>query len=618
MALTDNLQAFYKLSDLSDSSGNNRTLTNNGNVSFASGKIGNAAVFDGSNELEGNFQIPFSDSATVSLWFNLNSIDEESTLFGIRNYPTPTVNLAIQPNGQVWLNDYTYPQMSSDEGVVSTNNWYHVCFKTEGANMSLYINGSLIQTSQSTLATVGQFFIGSGSNINYFDGQIDAVGIWNRALSDAEVAELYNNGTGLELEVQAPVVDLEDGLQAFYKLSDLSDSSGNNRTLTNNGNVSFASGKIGNAAVFDESNNLELQENLLALKTEFTVSSWVKTADNDAYVLACGGLEGILVVNEGGLFTFNASTGYSPIQSSQYVNDDSWHHLVATFNNGSVKLYVDGVMDGTGETDSVVPDSNSSKTTIGQQPNDSWASFVGQIDAVGIWNRALSDAEVAELYNNGTGLELDGPAVKNGWIDNIFWINDVATTLDQNGDGTWVGKLYENGSLFSGSKYSLTFVDGVAQAEQIVTVIGSNIPVAFGLNEAEEPLVELVFSSITSAGETTVEQIVPTVLPSGYTVAETILAYSIDTTATFEGSINVDFILPSNISQAVFDRVKGFHVKNSGAIEEMARVSSDFSTKRITVAITSFSDFLFLDEPQVNKSVKVVGKSKFVGKVKFA
>ena len=223
-------------------------------------------------------------------------------------------------------------------------------------------------------------------------------------------------------------------------------------------------------------------------------------------------------------------------------------------------------------------------------------------------------------WNGGTyiGGVLQGGGVKNGWITDTYWINDVATTLDQNGDGTWVGKLYENGSLFSGTKYSLTFVAGVAQAEQIVTVIGTSIPVAFGLNEAEEPLVELVFASITSAGETTVEQIIPTVLPTGYTVAETVLAYSIDTTATFEGTINVDFILPSNISQAVFDRVKGFHVKNSGAIEEMARVSSDFSTKRITVAITSFSDFLFLDEPQANKSVKVVGKSKFVGKVKFA
>jgi len=197
-SLTNGLLAFYNLSDLTDASGNGNTLTNNGNVTFASGKIGNAAVFDGSNELEGNFQIPFSDSASVSLWFNANSLPIESSLFGKRVESTPTVNLAIIENGQVWLNDYTAPQISSDEGIISPNNWYHIFFKTEGGNMSLCINGSLIQTSQSTLATVGQFFIGSGSNINYFDGQIDAVGIWNRALTSAEITELYNAGAGKE------------------------------------------------------------------------------------------------------------------------------------------------------------------------------------------------------------------------------------------------------------------------------------------------------------------------------------------------------------------------------------------------------------------------------------
>ena len=67
MALTDNLQAFYKLSDLSDSSGNNRTLTNNGNVSFASGKLGNAAVFDGSNYLSGTGNIVLNSSARIRL-----------------------------------------------------------------------------------------------------------------------------------------------------------------------------------------------------------------------------------------------------------------------------------------------------------------------------------------------------------------------------------------------------------------------------------------------------------------------------------------------------------------------------------------------------------------------
>ena len=68
MALTDNLLAFYKLSDTSDSSGNNRTLTNNGNVSFASGKIGNAAVFDGQSYLTNSVDITNYSGLTIAMW----------------------------------------------------------------------------------------------------------------------------------------------------------------------------------------------------------------------------------------------------------------------------------------------------------------------------------------------------------------------------------------------------------------------------------------------------------------------------------------------------------------------------------------------------------------------
>jgi uncharacterized protein YjbI with pentapeptide repeats len=431
-------------------------------------------------------------------------------------------------------------------------------------------------------------------------------------------------------------VNLESGLQAFYKLSDTSDSSGNNRTLTNNGNVSFASGKLGNAAVFDGSNFL--QSNVQQPSTAMTVSVWAKLNNTNGprFLIDSvtgnnwsGGGFGITTDNGSvNSYVFHGGEGGEGVALSTgsvdlTLSTDVWYHIVGTHDTstGLGKLYINGSLNNSVQHNRNDPfgGNRTNPVAFGSNADGTYGLLDGQIDAVGIWNRALSEAEVAELYNNGTGLELPaGPAVKNGWIDGIFWINDVATTLDQNGDGTWVGKLYENGSLFSGSKYSLTFVNGVAQAEQIVTVIGSNIPVAFGLNEAEEPLVELVFASITSAGETTVEQIIPTVLPTGYTVAETVLAYSIDTTATFEGSINVDFILPSNTSQTVFDRVKGFHVKNSGAIEEMTRVSSDFSTKRITVAITSFSDFLFLDQPQTSgKLVKIQGKTKFSGKVKF-
>jgi uncharacterized protein YjbI with pentapeptide repeats len=624
VTLETGLQAFYKLSDTSDSSGNNRTLTNNGNVSFASGKLGNAASFDGSgNYLYANaVGILENEPLTISAWVKHSDQPQPSPLL-----------YTGQPGGNNGFGIYAGSDANgSGIGVllagnqinvsepISSDVWTHIVIVTNPAlqQYKVYFNGS-VSGSGSSFNSNGSdgLFIGTSQENQPATGSVDAVGIWNRALSDSEISALYNNGTGLEIQAT-----LETGLQAFYKLSDTSDSSGNNRTLTNNGNVSFASGKIGNAAVFDGSNYLSRE--ILVNEDELTVSClayfndieelrtvWAKGADaaDLDIVYYEGQLNYFVSTSDGG---GRISTGFTP-QLNQ------WYHFALTHSStgGIAKFYVDGQMIGSTNI-SGNRISNSVPFAIGASIN--WQrGFNGQIDAVGIWNRALSDAEVAELYNNGTGLELPaGPTVKNGWINNIYWINDVATTLDQNGDGTWVGKLYENGSLFSGSKYSLTFVDGVAQAEQIVTVIGSNIPVAFGLNEAEEPLVELVFASITSAGETTIEQIIPTVLPTGYTVAETVLAYSIDTTATFEGSINVDFILPSNTSQAVFDRVKGFHVKNSGAIEEMTRVSSDFSTKRITVAITSFSDFLFLDTPQTGKTAKVVGKAKFVGKIKFA
>ena len=486
----------------------------------------------------------------------------------------------------------------------------------------------------------GSLFTGEFEGLRHengflFTGEFEGLRYENGSLFTGEfegqtyVNGVLQNGGGGGGNGGGGSVNLASGLQAFYKLSDLSDSSGNNRTLTNNGNVSFASGKIGNAAVFDGTNSLD--SNFVVPDTgDFTITSWFNPAGGP-FALVGNTKEwaqGFFEIGssdpgsqDGKIRLFSAnSTEIVGVATDDQFTESVWNHVAVRRSGSTFNIWLNGVLQSASYEYSGSLESDS--LTLGKS---TYTHFNGSMDAVGIWNRALSDAEVAELYNNGTGLELPaGPAVKNGWIDNIFWINDVATTLDQNGDGTWVGKLYENGSLFSGTKYELTFVDGVAQPVQVVTVVGNDVPVAFGLNEQSEPLVQLVFASITNAGETTVEQIAPTVLPVGipaqYTAAQTVLAYSIDTTATFTGTINVDFVLPANISQTVFNRVKGFHVKNNGTVEEMARVASDFATKKITVAITSFSSFLFLDEPpqQSNKSVKVVGKSKFVGKVKFA
>lgn len=58
----------------------------------------------------------------------------------------------------------------------------------------------------------------------------------------------------------------------------------------------------------------------------------------------------------------------------------------------------------------------------------------GSIDAVGIWNRALSDAEVAALYNNGTGLEVGQssnlpPNYKGEWDNFTYYTQDDVVSV---------------------------------------------------------------------------------------------------------------------------------------------------------------------------------------------
>ena len=221
---------------------------------------------------------------------------------------------------------------------------------------------------------------------------------------------------------------LASGLQAFYKLSDLSDSSGNNRTLTNNGSVTFASGKIGNAAVFNGSNWLENENINLYGATQASFSAWLKTSsqtsgqknmfgrwggsvqpNSDQFLFTTSGdgqtLEILLQLSDGsGLLNEFGGGPVGPV-----ITDGQWHNVIVVFSANSLKLFWDGLLFcSKSMSNASIAGASFGAFQIADAVYKGFGStpFDGQIDAVGIWNRALSDAEVAELYNNGTGLEL--------------------------------------------------------------------------------------------------------------------------------------------------------------------------------------------------------------------
>lgn len=112
---------------------------------------------------------------------------------------------------------------------LNANTWYHVAATYDGANMKIYINGVLDATKAQTgsVNSTGAFNVGYLYNTSRnFNGKIDEVRVWKRALSQTEISQNMCN-------VSVPATSLA----AYWKFNEgsgstVQDTSGNGVTLT--------------------------------------------------------------------------------------------------------------------------------------------------------------------------------------------------------------------------------------------------------------------------------------------------------------------------------------------------------------------------------------------------
>jgi hypothetical protein len=205
------------------------------------------------------------------------------------------------------------------------------------------------------------------------------------------------------------------GLLAFWKLADLTDSSGNGNALTNNNDVTFVAGKVGNSAAMADGQYLSRS---LTVSVECTVSFWAKLTSSTFtewggnYVFEKIGGAGVVLMETGHArlsdgVTFNVDSASAVVSAGGWEN---WHHFVLTIENDEDdeptlgKLYVDTVL-------CVNADGNTMTLTVAapvifpSTPGNNYTPASVQIDAAGIWSRVLSAPEIAQLYNNGNGVE---------------------------------------------------------------------------------------------------------------------------------------------------------------------------------------------------------------------
>lgn len=183
-------------------------------------------------------------------------------------------------------------------------------------------------------------------------------------------------------------------------------------TTPGSATVFGAEGKLNKAAYFDGTGNSIITtayNNALDNTGSFTVSAWIKITSATGYQ---GFVSNMKITSPwSGYFLATNSTGTKLVCNVNYsneltgaatINDGVWHHVMCVSNGSNVKLYVDGVQDGNTLTYAAgSTHSGGDPLYIGTDRNYGSRVPTGWIDEVAIWNRALHENEIKQLYQRG-------------------------------------------------------------------------------------------------------------------------------------------------------------------------------------------------------------------------
>jgi PKD repeat protein len=212
---------------------------NNGTSGWTTeGKFGNAMMFDGlddrvqiSHNSVYNIPIQSSGKITMEAWvYPLNLAYESGILSKRSNY-----RMILRPGGELKFQTFGWTG-GGTSSKVKVNEWSHIAITYDGEidQLKFYLNGNNVRTVNSYLPNGGtnsnNLLIGRGHDLTMptFNGTIDEVRLWKRALTTEEIKASYNAGL---YRLETNITGLEDGTYAYKAYAQ--DSAGNvNQTET--------------------------------------------------------------------------------------------------------------------------------------------------------------------------------------------------------------------------------------------------------------------------------------------------------------------------------------------------------------------------------------------------
>ncbi len=445
--ITNGLVGYWSLnsSDVSDrvydKSGNN----NNGYVSGRAtstlktiGKLGQSFDLDGTADYVylGTPASLFPTSAiTMSAWIKPDQLAVASQVLSNDDGLTISNQMRTQGNG---LRCSIANTTSTQGSTLVAGEWAHVACVYDGANIINYINGLNVGSTPLTgnitypNSNTEPWRIGRRGDAapGYFDGKIDEVRVYNRALSASEMKTLYNSGES-RINSSQNVINgssLNSGLVGLWSFNSpdittvVSDRSGNGHNGYFSGGATSTAktiGKVGQAIRFDGVNDTVLIAHSNALDLDMsesaTFSFWINKTSASAtagpiYKRTSGSpgysidipTTGAVSFSIGDLFSNNNRVSND---TSTTMNLNEWYHVVVTYDgsitSSGIKIYFNGVLqpmtnafDNYGGGSS----SNGFDFSLGARESGTSRLLDGKMDEVRMYNRVLTDSEIKQLY----------------------------------------------------------------------------------------------------------------------------------------------------------------------------------------------------------------------------
>ena len=400
---------------------------------------------------------------TLMTWFRPQNVNPQPIL-EYTNSVNSGVHLWQSPSfSQIFVNfidtTATNHSLTGPTGMLVAGTWYHAAAVYDGTFAYLYLDGVLVASANFgafTPQTSYPFVIGSRpQSANYYNGYVDETALFKRALSAAQIAQIYQRQAPLysgwmdSTVKDASVTDRWNSLgwapqrplgkplpdnaavESGYPAGNLNmtgnglllhmdeaggtmvDSSGNGNGATTTSVGYAAPGKFGTALTFSGAAASGLSYPISAsLNTgaAITLSAWLRPGAvsdptgpifqyDDAVNFGIQIWQWTTSNQIYANFRDTTPTSHGFMTPSNQFVSGKWYHLVATYDGATGKVYINGAQVASQALGAFTLGTNL-PLGIGRATLNA-NRYAGAMDEVAVWNRALNATEVADLYKRG-------------------------------------------------------------------------------------------------------------------------------------------------------------------------------------------------------------------------